>query len=99
VVDKVNNEKLRLTAIEAAEQCERLSIPIIHEMQSLDKALASRKFTGKLYWCDESGSGNNFATSIITNISDNAILLALKVDLTMMKGCFLHHKSLSSPSH
>jgi 16S rRNA (uracil1498-N3)-methyltransferase len=75
VVDKVNTDKLILAAIEAAEQCERLSIPIINAIQPLEKALSKHTFTGKLYWCDESGSGNNFATSIIPSITDNAILI------------------------
>lgn len=37
IVDKVNLAKLMITAREAAEQCERLTVPNIHEMASFSK--------------------------------------------------------------
>ena len=59
IVSKVSVEKMQLQAIEAAEQCERLSVPIIKEAVSLDKLLSSWDVERRLYILDERGSGEN----------------------------------------
>ena len=38
---RINPDRLRAIATEAAEQCERLSVPVIHPLQRLDPLLAS----------------------------------------------------------
>lgn len=57
IVDKVNVERLRAIAIEAAEQCERLTVPEICELQTLEQALANWPADHSLYVADETGCG------------------------------------------
>lgn len=52
-IDKA--EHLRTIAVEAAEQCERLSVPEIQTPQGLGTWLGSRDRTRPLYLCDEAG--------------------------------------------
>jgi 16S rRNA (uracil1498-N3)-methyltransferase len=57
VVVRINHDKLEAHAIEAAEQCERLDVPPIHEYGSLQKMLDGWPATRTLYYGDESGHG------------------------------------------
>ena len=57
IVDRVNAERLRAIVIEAAEQCERLTIPDIHELKTLEQALGGWPTDHPLYVADESGGG------------------------------------------
>jgi len=52
-VTRVNLERMRANAIEAAEQCGVLTIPEIGEPLSLPRALAARKPERLLVFCDE----------------------------------------------
>jgi 16S rRNA (uracil1498-N3)-methyltransferase len=52
-VKRVNVERMRANAIEAAEQCGVLSIPEIGEPTTLARALAARKPDRLLVFCDE----------------------------------------------
>ena len=52
-VQRVNLERMRANAIEAAEQCGVLSIPEIGEPITFDRALATRKPDRLLVFCDE----------------------------------------------
>lgn len=56
-VDRVSLDRLRSNAIEAAEQCGRLSVPEIFEPTTLDGFLTDWPDGRHLYWCDESGDG------------------------------------------
>ncbi len=58
VVDKINLEKCHLQAKEAAEQCERLSVPDIAPLTSLDLLLAQWDPSRLLLVCDETGRGD-----------------------------------------
>lgn len=51
VSDKVNQERVQALLVEASEQCERLSIPTLHGVQGLEKAV--KEFGGKVFWCAE----------------------------------------------
>lgn len=57
IVDKVNTERLRAIAIEAAEQCGRLSLPNIWELQTLEEVLKGWSRDCALYVADETGGG------------------------------------------
>jgi 16S rRNA (uracil1498-N3)-methyltransferase len=57
IVTRVNTGRLLATAIEAAEQCERLSVPQIAEPAALDEVLASWDASRGLLICDETGGG------------------------------------------
>lgn len=48
VVDKVNPEKLYMAAIEATEQCGRVSTPEIHDLQPLKKIIETKEYKGPL---------------------------------------------------
>ena len=52
-VNRVNLERMRANAIEAAEQCGVLSVPEIGEPVTFARALASRKADRLLVFCDE----------------------------------------------
>jgi len=55
VVDRLNLDRLRAHAIEAAEQCERTALPELAEPQKLDAALKAWPADRFLYFADESG--------------------------------------------
>ncbi|MBE6449807.1 MAG: 16S rRNA (uracil(1498)-N(3))-methyltransferase [Alphaproteobacteria bacterium] len=57
VVSNVSVEKMRLQAIEAAEQSERLSVPQINEAISMKKMIENWDLDRKLYFLDERGEG------------------------------------------
>jgi len=52
---RVKSDRLQALAIEAAEQTERMDVPEIAEMKSLDKALAQWPQGAPLVFCDEAG--------------------------------------------
>ncbi len=56
-VDRVNLDRLRAHAVEAAEQSERLSVPELRAPERLDRLLASWPAARRLILCDESGAG------------------------------------------
>lgn len=56
-VNRVNIDRLRANAIEAAEQCERVNVPLVHEPQQLTNLLASWPKERRLFYGDESGGG------------------------------------------
>jgi 16S rRNA (uracil1498-N3)-methyltransferase len=56
-VERVNLERLRAHAVEAAEQSERLSVPEIRAPEALPRVLASWPAARRLILCDESGAG------------------------------------------
>jgi 16S rRNA (uracil1498-N3)-methyltransferase len=56
-VERVNVERLRANAVEAAEQTERLSVPEVREPVDLTRLLASWPAGRRLLMCDETGGG------------------------------------------
>lgn len=62
VVDKVKEDRLRSQMIEAAEQCERTTLPEIAPLLKLDALLKDWPQDRILYFCDERG-GERFAPS------------------------------------
>jgi 16S rRNA (uracil1498-N3)-methyltransferase len=56
-VTRVNVVRLRANALEAAEQCERLSVPAVHEPVSFDAFIAAWPHDRRLYFLDETGAG------------------------------------------
>src|SRR5271170_6409797 len=55
--ERLNLERLRAHAVAAAEQSERLSVPELHEPQTLDRVLAGWSAARRLVVCDETGGG------------------------------------------
>jgi 16S rRNA (uracil1498-N3)-methyltransferase len=56
-VTRVNRARLAANALEAAEQCERLTVPEVREPVSLPRLLGDWPADRKLLFCDESGAG------------------------------------------
>ena len=59
--ERVNLERMRAHAIEAAEQSERLSIPELRPPEQLKRLLAAWSPERRLIICDESGGGETLA--------------------------------------
>ncbi len=61
---RVNVERLRANAMEAAEQTERLSVPQLREAVTLDVLLQSWPSERRLLVCDEAGGGKPIAEAL-----------------------------------
>jgi len=55
IVSRVNSERMRANAIEAAEQSDRLTVPDVRQPLTLEKLLASWPSNRQLLFCDEAG--------------------------------------------
>ncbi|MEW5729968.1 MAG: 16S rRNA (uracil(1498)-N(3))-methyltransferase [Pseudomonadota bacterium] len=64
VAARVNADRLAAHLVEAAEQCERLTVPELKPACPLDKALAGWDEARTLLFLDESGSGPPLAQSV-----------------------------------
>jgi 16S rRNA (uracil1498-N3)-methyltransferase len=60
IVDRLNLDRLRAHAVEAAEQCERTALPELAEPRKLEAVLKSWPADRSLYFADEAG-GEPFA--------------------------------------
>ncbi|MGB6322829.1 MAG: 16S rRNA (uracil(1498)-N(3))-methyltransferase [Xanthobacteraceae bacterium] len=65
-VTRVNLERMRANAIEAAEQCGILALPEIAEPATLSRYLAGRDPARLLVFCDEDADAANPATALAT---------------------------------
>ena len=70
-VDRVNVERLRANAVEAAEQTERLSVPEVREPVDLAHLLGGWPAGRRLLMCDETGSGPPIA-DVLAGLDANA---------------------------
>jgi len=64
VVERVNVERLRANAIEAAEQTERLSVPEVRAPVDLARLLGGWPEGRRLLMCDETGGGPPIAEAL-----------------------------------
>jgi 16S rRNA (uracil1498-N3)-methyltransferase len=64
IVTRVNSERMRANAIEAAEQSDRLSVPEIRDPVSLDRLLADWPPDRELMFCDEAGEAPSIADAL-----------------------------------
>lgn len=58
---RTNTDRLRATAVEAAEQCERLSVPVVDDMVDLAVLTADWPAGRTLFVLDETGGGKPLA--------------------------------------
>lgn len=63
-VGRVNLDRLRANALEAAEQCERLDIPALDAPVELAKLLAGWDRTRRLFFAAESGGAQPMVTAV-----------------------------------
>jgi len=64
IVTRVNAERMRANAIEAAEQSGRLSVPEIREFIALEKLLAHWPRERRIVFCDEAGDAPPIAEAL-----------------------------------
>jgi 16S rRNA (uracil1498-N3)-methyltransferase len=70
---RINIERMRSGAIEAAEQCGRLSVPTLSEPTSLDALVSEWPQERLLFFLDESGGGIPLADALVkTNAEKTA---------------------------
>ncbi len=74
VVTRVNEERMKANAIEAAEQSERLTVPQIRAATALDKLLRSWPRERSVLFCDEGGDALPIAKAA-TKIETNSIAI------------------------
>ena len=74
VVDKVKEDRLRAQMIEAAEQCERTTLPEIAPLVKLEAMLKDWPADRVLYFCDERG-GEPFGDAVIQKKGKKAAIL------------------------
>jgi 16S rRNA (uracil1498-N3)-methyltransferase len=65
-VTRVNIDRLRAQAMEAAEQCERLQVPEVADPVRLDEVLAAWPAERALYVCAEAGPTRPFTESLLS---------------------------------
>lgn len=53
IVDRVNLDRMKANAVEAAEQCNLVYVPEVHEPEKLDRLLAGWPAERALIYCDE----------------------------------------------
>lgn len=70
-MSRVNTDRLRANAIEAAEQTERLSVPAIHEPATLDRLLAGWPAERRLLLCAEAGAARPIAAELCSLVTDS----------------------------
>lgn len=68
--ERINRERLRARAIEAAEQCERLDVPDVAEATTLDRVLAEWPAGRRLFVADEQGGGIPAAEAFASSPKD-----------------------------
>lgn len=64
IVDRVKIDRLHANAVEAAEQCERLTVPTVGEPVKLEKLIADWPMDRMLMFCDEDLSGTPAHTAL-----------------------------------
>jgi 16S rRNA (uracil1498-N3)-methyltransferase len=67
-VDRVNLERLRAIAMEAAEQCERLDVPRVRDVVTLEELLAGWSPERRLLLCAESGAAPPIADALRSQV-------------------------------
>ena len=64
IVERVNTDRMKANAIEAAEQSGRLTVPHVDEPLALDRALAGWDTARPLVFCDEAGDAKPLAAAL-----------------------------------
>ncbi|MBM3513375.1 MAG: 16S rRNA (uracil(1498)-N(3))-methyltransferase [Alphaproteobacteria bacterium] len=73
--ERVNVARLSSIAIEAAEQCGRLTVPTVSKAESLTDAIGVWSSARRLFMLDESGAGQPISTAMTSHIHVPAALL------------------------
>jgi 16S rRNA (uracil1498-N3)-methyltransferase len=76
-VARVNHERMKANAIEAAEQCGILTLPEVGEPVTLDQALAARDVSRLLVFCDEDAEVHDPLAALAAHAGTRAPLAVL----------------------
>ena len=75
IVSRVNLDRMRANAIEAAEQSDRLTVPDVRDAVSLEKSLADWPAARRILFCDEAGEAPPIAEALRSlAVKESAIL-------------------------
>lgn len=75
VASRVNHARLRMQAVEAAEQCGRCDIPELHPFRPLERLLSDWPPERTLIFCDESGCAAPIMTALAEIASNRLAVL------------------------
>jgi len=75
VPERVNLDRLRTISVEAAEQCERLDLPAVHEPMALGAILSAWDPERRLLVCDERGAGPSIAEALSADMRGSWAIL------------------------
>ena len=75
IVARINDERLKANAVEAAEQSGRMTVPEIGAAMALDKLIAAWPKDRTLYFCDEGGDVLSLAEAASGAATDKAAIL------------------------
>ncbi|MBL8629188.1 MAG: 16S rRNA (uracil(1498)-N(3))-methyltransferase [Rhodospirillaceae bacterium] len=67
--ERINLDRLRATAVEAAEQCERLTVPEVREAITFEKFVTAWPTDRCLFVLDETGKGRPLSTVVVETAS------------------------------
>jgi 16S rRNA (uracil1498-N3)-methyltransferase len=66
--ERINLDRLRATAVEAAEQCERLTVPDVRDAASFQQFVSQWPQDRRLFVCDETGRGQPIAQAFANKV-------------------------------
>lgn len=75
VASRIKADRVHSISIEAAEQCERLDLPVLQEMQALPDVLKNWPQDRVLLVCAETGETNNLKTVLNEMVNNPAAVL------------------------
>ena len=75
IVNRVNLDRIRANAVEAAEQCGRMCIPQINEALDFDQLLSRWPVDRRLVYCDERGDARPIAQALAAEIEQPFALI------------------------
>ncbi len=96
IVKKINLDKWQSYITDAAEQCERTTLPIIQEPSKLYDFVNNHKH-GTILWCDETGNGKALATIKAESHPPNTVLVGPEGGFTLEEIQFLKKAPLITP--
>lgn len=98
IVERVNLDRMRANAVEAAEQSERLTVPEIHEPVSLEKLIQSWEPSRRLVFCDENREAQNAALAFASAKADRwAILTGPEGGFDPAERDLIRHQNFTLP--
>jgi 16S rRNA (uracil1498-N3)-methyltransferase len=98
IVGRVNGERMRANAIEAAEQSARLTVPEIREPQPLLQVLTQWPESRRLVFCDEGGDAAPLATALAGAVETSwAILTGPEGGFDPEERAAIRARSFASP--